>query len=65
MKKPVSDIAFAPAVKAVQECLGSRQADAGMESRAGSQSSFGRIAARSLPASDPNASGCAPSCFRV
>ena len=35
MKTPASDIAFTPAVKAVQERLGSRQAYAGMESRGG------------------------------
>ena len=35
MKKPISDIACTPAVKAVQERLGSRQAYAGKESRGG------------------------------
>lgn len=35
MKKPISDIAFTPAVKAVQERLGSRQAYAGKEARGG------------------------------
>lgn len=35
MKKPVSDIAFTPAVKAIQERLGSRRGYAGMEARGG------------------------------
>ena len=35
MIKPVSDTAFTPAVKAVQERLGSRQGYAGMEARGG------------------------------
>ena len=35
MKRPVSNIAFTPSVKAAQERLGSRKSYAGMETRGG------------------------------
>ena len=38
MSKPISDVAFTPAVKSVQERLGSRSSYAGMETRGGWQS---------------------------
>jgi predicted pyridoxine 5'-phosphate oxidase superfamily flavin-nucleotide-binding protein len=40
MKKPISDVAFTPAVKAIQERLGSRSSYSGMEQRGGWQSSI-------------------------
>jgi len=38
MSKPISDVAFTPAVKSVQKRLGSRSSYAGMETRSGWQS---------------------------